>query len=40
MTISGKVGAVFVQTVDAPISFSNEATTANNSFTRYAISWC
>lgn len=38
MALSGKVGAVFVQTADAPVSFSEEATTGSLDRKRYTIS--
>jgi len=38
MPLQGKVGAVFIQTEAAPISFANEETVANDDFTRYMIS--
>ena len=37
MAIAGKVGAVYAQTEDAAITFTDEATTANGDYTRYAI---
>lgn len=37
MGIAGKVGAVYVQTADAPVAFTDEATTANATYTRYTI---
>lgn len=38
MALSGKVGAVYVQTADAPVAFTDEATTPNATYTRYTIS--
>lgn len=38
MSLSGKVGAVFVQTADAPVSFSEEVTTGSLDCKRYTIS--
>ncbi|WP_227765050.1 hypothetical protein [Zhaonella formicivorans] len=38
MPLSGKVGAVFVQTADAPVSFSEEATTGSLDRRRFTIS--
>ncbi|GAB6157853.1 hypothetical protein JCM39194_10530 [Desulfotomaculum varum] len=37
MALSGSVGAVFIQTEDAPISFEDEPTVANESYTSYTI---
>lgn len=38
MAIAGKLGAVYVQTTDAAITFTTEATTANGTaYTRYSI---
>ena len=37
MALAGKLGAVYVQTDDAPVAFTDEATTANAARTRYTI---
>lgn len=37
MSIAGKLGAVFIDTGAAPIVFTDEPTTGNTAFTRYAI---
>ena len=37
MALSGKVGAVFVQTADAPVSFSEEATNGNLDRRRFTV---
>jgi hypothetical protein len=37
MSMSGKVGAVFVQTADPVVSFTDEATTGSEDYKRYSI---
>lgn len=37
MAFSGHVGAIFVETSDAPITFTKKSTTADNTYKRYTI---